>query len=103
MQARDESMEEVLTRIDIDAANDSLGDPAEVGGEMEQQIGAGGEQKHAAQRARDRDQAKDEAGARRIAGTHRESLSTTLVASSAREGPTFRLSVRAPRVRRGRR
>ena len=44
MQARDDSMEEVLARIDIDAADDSLGEPAEVGGEMEEQIGAGGEQ-----------------------------------------------------------
>jgi len=49
---------------------------AEVGGEMEEQIGAGGEQKHAAQRALDRYQTKNEAGTRRIAGTHRESLST---------------------------
>src|SRR6266496_5299719 len=96
MQARDESMEEVLARIDIDAANDSLGHPAEVGGEMEQQIGAGGEQKHAAQRALDRDQAKDEAGARRIAGSHRESLSTTLVASTARAGPDVQVVSASP-------
>jgi hypothetical protein len=38
VQARDDSMEEVLARIDIDAANDSLSEPAKVGGEMEQQI-----------------------------------------------------------------
>ena len=57
MQTRDDSMDEVLARIDIDAARDSLRELAEVGGEMEQQVGAGGEQQQAAQRALDRDQA----------------------------------------------
>ncbi len=39
MQACDESMEEVLARVDIDAADDSLGELAEVGGEMEEKVG----------------------------------------------------------------
>src|SRR6059058_52666 len=77
MQAGDESMEEVLARVDIDAADDPLGELAEVGGEMEEQVGAGGEQEHAAQGAFDRDQAKDESCARRVAGAHRQSLSTS--------------------------
>src|SRR5439155_9707043 len=77
MQAADESMEEVLARVDIDAADDPLGELAEVGGEMEEQVGAGGEQEHAAQGAFDRDHAKDESCARRVAGPHRQSLSTS--------------------------
>jgi len=37
----------------------------------------GGEEEHAAQGAFDRDQAKDESCARRVAGPHRQSLSTS--------------------------
>ena len=44
---------------------------------MEEQVGAGGEQERAAQGAFDRDQAKDESCARRVAGPHRQSLSTS--------------------------
>jgi hypothetical protein len=44
MQARDDSTKEVLARIDVDAADDPLGELAEVGGEMEEQVGAGGKQ-----------------------------------------------------------
>src|SRR5436190_16819676 len=70
-------MEEVLARVDVDAADDPLGQVAEVGGEMEEQVGAGGKQEQPAQGAFDRDQAKDDACARRVAGPHRESLSTS--------------------------
>ena len=77
MQAGDDSMEEVLARVDIDPADDPLSEMAEVGGEMEEQVSAGGEQEHAAQRAFDRDQAKDESCARRVAGPDRQSLSTS--------------------------
>ena len=44
---------------------------------MEEQVGCGGEEKNTAQRALDRDQAKDEACARKVAGTHRESQAST--------------------------
>src|SRR5206468_4017137 len=73
MQARDDAVEEALPRVDVDAADDPLGEMAEVGVQMEEQVGAGGEQQHPAQRALDRYQANDEPSARRVAGTHRES------------------------------
>src|SRR5204862_8157466 len=44
VQARDDSTEEVLARVDVDAADDPLGELAEVGGEMEEQVGPGGKQ-----------------------------------------------------------
>jgi hypothetical protein len=72
MQARDDAVEEALPRVEVDAADDPLGQMAEIGREMEEQIDAGGEQQQAAQRALDRDQANDEPCARRVAGTHRE-------------------------------
>jgi hypothetical protein len=58
---------------DVDAADDPLGETAEVGREMEEQIDAGGEQKDAAQRPLDRNHANHEPCARRVAGAHRES------------------------------
>jgi hypothetical protein len=69
--------QEVLARVDIDAADDPLGELTEIGGEVEEEVGARGEQEHAAQRAFDRDQAKDESCARRVAGPHRQNLSTS--------------------------
>jgi hypothetical protein len=39
----------MLARVDIDPADDPLGELAEVGGEMEEQVGAGGEQEQAPQ------------------------------------------------------
>jgi hypothetical protein len=67
-------VDEVLAGIDVDAAADPLGELAEVGGEMKQQI-----ETPAASRSRPRSERsiairrRDEASARRVAGTHRES------------------------------
>jgi hypothetical protein len=66
-------MEEMLVRVDVDAAHDPRGDPSEVRVEMKQEMDSGGEQEHAAQRALDRDKANDQPRASRIAGTHRQS------------------------------
>src|SRR5438552_6353700 len=82
VQARDDSTEEVLARVDVDAADDPLGELAEVGGEMEEQVGPGGKQEQTAQGALDRDQTQDEACARRVTGPHRRSLSTSAVTRS---------------------
>src|SRR6059058_2769598 len=70
VQARDDSMEEVLARVDVDAADDPLGELAEVGGEMDEQVGPGGDEEQAAQGTFDRDHAKDQSCARRVAGPH---------------------------------
>jgi len=74
VKTRHDPMEEVLTRVDVDAAHDSLCDLAEVGGEVEEQIDAGRQEQYPAEGALDRDEAQDEAGARRVAGTHRPTL-----------------------------
>jgi hypothetical protein len=47
----DDAMKEVLTRIDVDAPDDPLGEVAEIGREVEQQVDAGSEQKSAPQRS----------------------------------------------------
>jgi hypothetical protein len=49
MQPHDDAMKEVLTRIDVDAPDDPLGEVAEIGREVEQQVDAGSEQKSAPQ------------------------------------------------------
>jgi hypothetical protein len=46
---------------------------------VEEQVDPGGEQKHPTHGALDRDQAKDDACARRVAGAHRQSLSSSSV------------------------
>ena len=48
MQARNDAVQEALPGIDVDAADDPLGETAEVGREMKEQIDAGGEQQHPA-------------------------------------------------------
>ena len=53
---------------------------------MKEQVGPGGEQEQATQRAFDRDHAKDESCARRVAGPHRQSLSTSASRSYLLEG-----------------
>src|SRR6478735_3036156 len=70
MQTRDDRMEEVLARIDVDAAHDPLGQTTEVRGKMEEQIRARDNQEQAAHRSFDCDQAQDKTRARRIASPH---------------------------------
>ena len=72
VQARDDSVEEVLAGIDVMLRMiRSASWPN--GGEMKQQIDTCGEQKQAAQNALDRDQTDNDTRARRVAGAHRES------------------------------
>ena len=73
VQARDDAVQEMLAGIDVDAADDPLGDAAEVGVQVKQQVDAGGEQEQAAHAALDRDHAQNDPCARRIAGAHRRS------------------------------